>query len=181
VPYKPQDKAPEIRSFMAQVRKKTEGKDLFLMVEPGRSIVGEAGVLLTRVLYRKQTPSREFVIVDAAMNDLIRPALYEAYHAIVPVELPPPEVALEVVDIVGPICECGDFLARERPIPWPERGALLAVLGAGAYGMAMASSYNTRPLAPEVLVAGDRWSVVRARRTVEAMLGDECYPEWLQG
>lgn len=157
----------------------TADLDCELILEPGRYLVGNAGVLLTSVVMRKQGESKKFVIVDAAMNDLIRPALYEAYHAIVPVELPPADVALEVVDIVGPICECGDFLARERSIPWPERGAVLAVLGAGAYGMAMASSYNTRPLAPEVLVAGDRWSIVRPRRSVEAMLGDECYPEWL--
>ena len=123
--------------------------------------------------------AKKFVVVDAAMNDLIRPALYEAYHAIVPVELPDAGVALEAVDVVGPICECGDFLAQDRPIPWPERGDLFAVLGAGAYGMAMASNYNTRALAAEVLVAGDRWEVVRPRRSVEALLGDERYPSWL--
>jgi len=158
----------------------TADLDCELILEPGRYLVGNAGVLLTSVVMRKQGELKKFVVVDAAMNDLIRPALYEAYHAIVPVELPTAEVALEVVDVVGPICECGDFLARERAIPWPERGALLAVLGAGAYGMAMASSYNTRPLAPEVLIAGDRWSVVRPRRSVEAMLGDERYPDWLK-
>ncbi|MFO7564179.1 MAG: diaminopimelate decarboxylase [Enhygromyxa sp.] len=157
----------------------TADLDCELVLEPGRYLVGNAGVLLTSVVMRKQGELKKFVVVDAAMNDLLRPALYEAYHAIVPVELPPAEVALEVVDVVGPICECGDFLARERAIPWPERGALLAVLGAGAYGMAMASNYNTRALAAEVLVAGDRWSVVRPRRSVEDMLGDERYPDWL--
>ncbi len=158
----------------------TADLDSELILEPGRYLVGNAGVLLTSVVMRKQGETKKFVVVDAAMNDLIRPALYEAYHAIAPVELPGAEVALEVADVVGPICECGDFLARARPIPWPERGALLAVLGAGAYGMAMASSYNTRPLAAEVLVSGERWSVVRARRSVEAMLADEQYPEWLR-
>jgi diaminopimelate decarboxylase len=159
----------------------TADLDCELILEPGRYLVGNAGVLLTSVVMRKQGETKKFVIVDAAMNDLIRPALYEAYHAIVPVELPPADVAVQLADIVGPICECGDFLARDRAIPWPERGALLAVLGAGAYGMVMASNYNTRPFAPEVLVMGDRWSVVRPRRSVEAMLADECYPDWLQG
>jgi diaminopimelate decarboxylase len=157
----------------------TADLDCELILEPGRYLVGNAGVLLTSVVMRKQGELKKFVIVDAAMNDLIRPALYEAYHAIVPVELPATDVALEVADIVGPICECGDFLARERAIPWPERGALLAVLGAGAYGMAMASNYNTRPFAAEVLVDGDRWAVVRPRRSIEAMLADEPYPDWL--
>ncbi|PRP92888.1 Diaminopimelate decarboxylase [Enhygromyxa salina] len=157
----------------------TADLDCELVLEPGRYLVGNAGVLLSRVVMRKQGETKKFVIVDAAMNDLLRPALYEAYHAIVPVELPAPDAALEPVDVVGPICECGDFLARERPIPWPARGELLAVLGAGAYGMAMASTYNTRPLASEVLVSGDRWAVVRPRRRVEELLGDERYPDWL--
>ena len=157
----------------------TRDLDCELVLEPGRYLVGNAGVLLTSVVMRKQGETKKFVVVDAAMNDLIRPALYEAYHAIVPVELPDAGVALEAVDVVGPICECGDFLAQDRPIPWPERGDLFAVLGAGAYGMAMASNYNTRALAAEVLVAGDRWEVVRPRRSVEALLGDERYPSWL--
>jgi len=154
--------------------------DCELILEPGRYLVGNAGVLLSTVVMRKQGETKKFVVVDAAMNDLIRPALYEAYHAIVPVELPDAGVAVEVADVVGPICECGDFLARERAVPWPERGTLLAVLGAGAYGMAMASTYNTRPIAPEVLVAGARWAVVRGRRSVAEMIADERYPEWLE-
>jgi diaminopimelate decarboxylase len=153
--------------------------DCELVLEPGRYLVGNAGVLLTRVVVRKQGETRKFVVVDAAMNDLLRPALYGAYHAIVPTALPSPDVALEVVDVVGPICECGDFLAKDRAIPWPERGALLAVLGAGAYGMAMASTYNTRPLAAEVLVSGSRWSVVRPRRSVADLIADERYADWL--
>lgn len=153
--------------------------DCELVFEPGRYLVGNAGVLLTRVLTRKQGEEKKFVIVDAAMNDLLRPALYEAYHAIVPLKLPAPDVALETVDVVGPVCECGDFLARGRAIPWPAPDEAMAVLGAGAYGMAMASTYNTRPLAAEVLVKGDRWSVVRPRRTVEDLLGDERMPDWL--
>jgi len=153
--------------------------DCELVFEPGRYLVGNAGVLLTSVLTRKQGEEKKFVVVDAAMNDLLRPALYEAYHAIVPVNLPAADCALETVDVVGPVCECGDFLARARALPWPAQGELLAVLGAGAYGMSMASTYNTRPLAAEVLVSGTRWSVVRPRRTIEALLGDERIPDWL--
>ncbi|MFV8749899.1 diaminopimelate decarboxylase [Nannocystaceae bacterium ST9] len=150
-----------------------------LVLEPGRYLVGNAGVLLTEVLIRKQGEDKRFVVVDAAMNDLIRPALYDAYHTIVPVELPDPAVALVRADVVGPVCECGDFLARDRTMPWPERGELLAVLGAGAYGMTMASTYNTRPLAAEVLVDGDRWSIVRPRRSVAELIADERLPAWL--
>jgi diaminopimelate decarboxylase len=150
------------------------------VLEPGRYLVGNAGVLVTEVLVRKRGAERNFVIVDAAMNDLIRPALYEAYHAVVPLELPPRDVALETLDLVGPVCECGDFLARDRAMPWPAQGQLLALLGAGAYGMSMASNYNTRPLAAEVLVEGERWAVVRPRRSVRELLGDERYPEWLR-
>jgi diaminopimelate decarboxylase len=158
----------------------TADLDCELVLEPGRYFVGNAGVLLTRVLVRKHGETRKFIVVDAAMNDLIRPALYGAYHAVVPTTLPSPDVALEVVDVVGPICECGDFLAKDRAIPWPEPGALLAVLGAGAYGMAMASTYNTRPLAAEVLVTGERWAVVRPRKSVADLLADEPYPIWLE-
>jgi diaminopimelate decarboxylase len=179
IAYQSGDPVLEAKRWGQALVEATADIDCELILEPGRYLVGNAGVLLTSVVMRKQGETKKFVIVDAAMNDLIRPALYEAYHAIVPVELPSAEVAVEVADIVGPICECGDFLAHDRAIPWPERGALLAVLGAGAYGMVMASTYNTRPLAPEVLVNGDRWSVVRPRRSVEAMLGDEQYPDWL--
>lgn len=171
VPYKPQDKAPEIRSFMAQVRKKTEGKDLFLMVEPGRSIVGEAGVLLTRVLYRKQAHPREFVIVDAAMNDLLRPALYKSHHEILPLR----ETSRGTIraDVVGPVCESADFLALGREVPNALPGDLLAVSTAGAYGFVLSSNYNSRPRAPEVLVEGDSWRVARARETYEDLVRGE--------
>jgi diaminopimelate decarboxylase len=179
IAYESGDPVLEAERWGAALVDATADLDCELILEPGRYLVGNAGVLLTSVVMRKQGETKKFVVVDAAMNDLIRPALYEAYHAIVPVELPPADVELETADVVGPICECGDFLALERALPWPERGALLAVLGAGAYGMAMASTYNTRPLAPEVLVSGDRWSVVRARRSVESMIADEIYPEWL--
>jgi len=146
---------------------------LTVLYEPGRSIVGHAGVLLTRVLYRKAAESRRFLIVDAAMNDLIRPALYNAHHEIRPVAEVPASGPSEVVDVVGPVCESGDFLAKERTLPVVPEGALLAVLAAGAYGFAMSSNYNARPRAAEVLVHGDVFQVVRRRETYEDQVAGE--------
>ncbi|HEV8673379.1 MAG TPA: diaminopimelate decarboxylase [Methylomirabilota bacterium] len=146
---------------------------LTVILEPGRSIVGNAGALLTRVLYRKTTEGRRFVIVDAAMNDLIRPALYNAYHEIRPVAEPPAGAAPEVADVVGPVCESGDFLAKERSLPPLAEGALLAVMSAGAYGFAMASNYNARLRPAEVLVHGDRFQVVRRRESYEDLVAGE--------
>jgi diaminopimelate decarboxylase len=146
-----------------------------LILEPGRSIVGNAGALLTRVLYLKEMEAKRFVIVDAAMNDLIRPSLYNAYHEIVHVREPdgrPPTV----VDVVGPICESGDFLAKDRRLPEVTEGDLLAVMSAGAYGFAMASNYNARPRAAEVLVDGNRYSIVRQRETYESLIAGELLP-----
>src|SRR6266403_2134535 len=131
--------------------------------EPGRSIVGNAGALLTRVLYHKPTDAKTFVVVDAAMNDLVRPAFYASYHAILPVAEAPAGAPVETADVVGPICESGDFFAKDRALPRPEEGDLLAILSAGAYGFAMASNYNTRPRPGEVLVDGDRYTIVRRR------------------
>jgi diaminopimelate decarboxylase len=150
-----------------------ERLSLTVLLEPGRSIVGNAGVLVTRVVYRKETEGRRFVVVDAAMNDLIRPALYNAHHEIRPVAEPAAGATPEVVDVVGPVCESGDFLAKERPLPPVPEGALLAVLSAGAYGFAMASNYNGRPRAAEVLVEGDRFEVVRRRESYEDMIAGE--------
>ena len=143
-----------------------------VLLEPGRSIVGNAGVLLSRALYRKQTPDKRFLIVDAAMNDLIRPSLYEAYHEIRPVRdmAAAPRVT---VDVVGPICESGDFLAKDREMPEVSEGDLVAVMSAGAYGFAMSSQYNARPRAAEVLVEGDRYRVVRRRETYEDLIAGE--------
>jgi diaminopimelate decarboxylase len=143
-----------------------------LVVEPGRAIVGDAGVLLTRVLYVKEQVGKRFVIVDAAMTELIRPALYGAYHAIVPVDHDPslPETP---ADIVGPVCESSDFFAHDRALPPVKRGDLLAIRGAGAYTATMGSNYNTRPLAPEVLVEGGGFQVVRARQKLEDIWRDE--------
>ncbi len=144
---------------------------LHLLLEPGRSIVAPAGALLTRVLYRKTNNGKRFLIVDAAMNDLIRPSLYQAYHEIVPVCVTPAN--MEITDVVGPICETGDFFARDRELPMVEEGALLALLDAGAYGMVLASNYNTRPNPAEVLVDGSRAKVIRRRETVADLLRQE--------
>jgi diaminopimelate decarboxylase len=149
-----------------------------VLMEPGRSLVGNAGSLITRVLYEKVNQDKRFLVVDGAMNDLIRPSLYNAYHAIVPVVQRAnghPEVTL---DVVGPICESGDFLAKDRALPACQPGDLLAVLSAGAYGFAMASNYNARPRVPEVMVNGDRFAVVRARETYEDLIRGEIIPTW---
>jgi diaminopimelate decarboxylase len=147
-----------------------------VLLEPGRSIVGNAGVLLTRVLYRKTSPDKTFVIVDAAMNDLIRPAFYGAYHEIRPATEAAAARPRETVDVVGPICESGDFLARDRELPRADEGELLAVMSGGAYGFAMASNYNARPRAAEVLVDGDRYAVVRRRESYEDLVAGESIP-----
>ena len=142
-----------------------------LIVEPGRSISGNAGILVTKVLYTKATPSKEFYVVDAAMNDLARPSLYQAYHEIQPVKKE--ERGTVTVDIVGPICETGDFLARDRAVQVLEQGELLAVMSAGAYGFTMSSNYNSRPRAAEVMVSGDRFQVVRDRESLEDLVRGE--------
>ncbi|PYI94217.1 MAG: diaminopimelate decarboxylase [Verrucomicrobia bacterium] len=146
---------------------------LRVLLEPGRLLVGNAGVLLTRVRYLKQAAQKKFVIVDAGMNDLIRPALYQSYHEIVPVR-EPSDKARESVDVVGPVCESGDFFAQDRELPPVNEGELLALMSAGAYGFAMASNYNSRPLPAEVLVQGDRFSLIRQRQTTEDLIRDEC-------
>jgi diaminopimelate decarboxylase len=144
-----------------------------VLLEPGRSIVGNAGVLLTRVLYRKETGEKTFLVVDAAMNDLIRPSLYGAYHEIRPVDEARLGGAIETVDVVGPVCESGDFLARDRALPRMEEGDVLAVMSAGAYGFVMASNYNARPRAVEVLVDGARSTIVRRRESYEDLVAGE--------
>lgn len=144
---------------------------LKILFEPGRFLVGNAGVLVTEVQYLKETPAKKFVIVDAGMNDLIRPALYEGYHEIVP--LKKSDLATEVVDVVGPVCESGDFFAQDRGLPPVEQGDLLAVLSAGAYGFVMSSNYNSRPMLPEILVDGSAFRVVRKRQTFEDLIQGE--------
>jgi diaminopimelate decarboxylase len=150
------------------------GLGVHLLLEPGRSIVGPAGALLTTVLYRKKNNSKNFLIVDAAMNDLLRPALYDAYHRIVPVALKPDRSRKrELVDVVGPVCETGDFLARDRQLPLTAEGDLLAVLDAGAYGITLSSNYNSRPRSAEVLVVGKSVKLIRRRETFKDMLRPE--------
>jgi len=144
-----------------------------VLLEPGRSIAGNAGILLTRVLYRKDTGAKKFVVIDAAMNDLIRPSLYGAFHDILPVDETDRARARETVDVVGPICESGDFLAKDRELAYVEQDDLLALMSAGAYGFAMASNYNTRPRAAEVLVDGNRYTIVRRRETYEDLVAGE--------
>ncbi len=150
-----------------------------IVMEPGRFIAGNSGVLLTRVLYRKRGPRKEFVITDAAMNDLIRPALYESYHEIVPVSRPRTSAPLRKVDVVGPVCETGDFFAQDRRLPVVGTGDLLAIKSAGAYGMSMASQYNARPIPAEALVRGDRYDLVRERDTLETIVARDRIPaDW---
>ncbi len=171
VAYQPGEKTPAIRDFIDSLRARLRQSGLAVMVEPGRSIAGPAGILLTRVLYRKKNGAKEFVIVDAAMNDLIRPALYRAHHEVIPVRrntLPP-----ITADVVGPVCETGDFLARDRRMANVMPGDFLAVCTAGAYGFVQASNYNSRPRAPEVLVEGASWRVIRQRETYEDLVRGE--------
>ena len=171
VAYKPGDQALSICDFIRAMCQRTAGHNLELLIEPGRSIVAEAGLLLTRVLYRKTNGDREFIIVDAAMNDLIRPALYQSHHEIVPVR--ENQAGTITADVVGPVCESGDFLARARQMPNVMPGDLLAVCTAGAYGFVAASNYNARPRPPEILVEGDRFRVVRKRETYEDLIRGE--------
>ncbi len=152
-----------------------------LIVEPGRSLVGNAGVLLSRVVYVKQGEARRFVILDAAMNDLLRPALYEAFHEIAPLVEPPAQAKLSPVDIVGPVCESADRFAAERMMPPLEAGDLVAIKSAGAYAAVMASSYNSRPIAAEVLVRDGDFAVIKPRQEIAQLFADEILPPWLTG
>ena len=169
---------PEFSDYAAIVRRSIGDLGCELAFEPGRSLVGAAGVLLTRVIYVKQGGTRRFVIVDAAMNDFVRPAMYDARHAIVPV-VDSGAAAGDEADIVGPVCETGDRLALALPLAPVAAGDLLAVHGAGAYGAVMSSTYNSRPLVPEVLVRGDDFAVVRPRQSYDALLNQDRLPEWL--
>jgi diaminopimelate decarboxylase len=171
IAYREEEKTPAIRAYVESLRGKLLESGLAVTVEPGRSIVGAAGALIARVLYRKRNGSKEFVVVDAAMNDLIRPALYGAHHEIVPVRRNRlPQIT---ADVVGPICESGDFLARGRRMADVMPGDFLAVRDAGAYGFVLSSNYNSRPRAPEILVEGAAWRVVRARETYEDLVRGE--------
>ena len=173
VAYHAGEKTPEIRAFVESLDARLRESGLHVVVEPGRSIAGAAGVLLTRVLYRKMNGTKEFVVVDAAMNDLIRPSLYRAHHEIIPVRRN--SLAPITADVVGPVCETGDFLARDRRMANVMPGDFLAVSTAGAYGFVLSSNYNSRPRAPEVLVEGAQWRIVRRRETYEDLVrGETC-------
>ena len=179
VPYNG-DTAPDLQAYARTVREAASGLGLDVIVEPGRYLVAEAGVLLTRVTYLKEGVTKRFVIVDAAMNDLIRPTLYEAEMPIMTVAEPALGPEYIPVDVVGPICESGDYLARNRPLPPVAAGDLLAVGMAGAYGAVMASTYNARALVPEILVNGSEAAVVRPRLPLESLIAADRLPPWLE-
>jgi diaminopimelate decarboxylase len=170
---------PDPAAYAKVVKEATRGLNCKLIFEPGRLIVGNAGILVTSVLYVKRGEAKTFIIVDAAMNDLIRPTLYEAHHDVLPVRQPGPKARSIRADVVGPVCETGDYLALDRDLPEPAPGDLLAVMTAGAYGAVQAGTYNTRALVPEVLVRGDAWSLVRPRLEVDALIDLDRLPPWL--
>lgn len=168
---------PAPAAYGEMIRRVTGNWGATLILEPGRLIAGNAGILVTKTLYVKDAGARRYLIVDAAMNDLIRPSFYDAHHTVWPVDRRR-RAAVETFDVVGPICETGDVLARGRDLARPEEGDLVAFLSAGAYGAVMSSTYNSRPLLAEVLVDGDRWAVVRRRQTVDEMLALETAAPW---
>lgn len=180
IPYQRDNNAPPLPVEYGQVIRETVGHlGCEVQIEPGRLIVGNAGVLVAAVIYVKEGEDRRFLILDAAMNDLVRPAMYGAWHDVVPVVEPEPGVERAPVDIVGPVCETGDTFARERPMPPLAEGDLVAFRSAGAYGAAMASEYNSRPLVPEVLVNGHQFAVIRPRPSFDEMVKRDTIPEWL--
>ncbi|GJD59961.1 diaminopimelate decarboxylase [Methylobacterium frigidaeris] len=180
IPYRDDNAPPpDPAAFAAVLRPHFRPLGLKPVFEIGRMIAGNAGVLVTRVLYVKHGEGRTFVIVDAAMNDLIRPTLYEAYHALRPVAEPKPDAARLTADVVGPVCESGDYLALAREMPEVKPGDLIAVMSAGAYGAVQSCTYNTRPLVPEVLVRGPDHAVIRPRPSYEELIGLDRVPEWL--
>jgi diaminopimelate decarboxylase len=180
IPYRDDvDVPPDPNAYAAIVKNATRGLGCKLIFEPGRLIVGNAGILVTRVLYVKRGEAKTFVIVDAAMNDLIRPTLYEAHHEIWPVKERAGGAAQITADVVGPVCETGDYLALDRRISEPKAGDLLAIMSAGAYGAVQAGTYNTRPLIPEIMVKGGEWSLIRPRLEADALIGLDRLPAWL--
>jgi diaminopimelate decarboxylase len=181
IPYREGEAAPPPpKDYARVVNAVLDPLDVEIVLEPGRVIAGNAGILLTRVIYVKDGGASRFVILDAGMNDLIRPALYDAWHDIRPVKTVTKDMPLAPVDLVGPICESSDAFARARPFPPVAAGDLVAIMSAGAYGAAQASEYNSRPRAAEVLVKGDRFEIVRPRRSYEQMLGEETLAPWLR-
>ena len=171
---------PSPEQYAKVVARRTAALGCQVILEPGRAVVGNAGALVASVIYLKKGENKRFVIVDAAMNDLVRPTLYDAHHEIVPVEEPQPGACLSRSDVVGPVCESGDYLALDRDLPDLAAGDLIAVMSAGAYGAVQAGTYNTRLLIPEVMVKGADYSVVRPRRTYEELIGLDTLPPWLK-
>ncbi len=169
---------PKPSELVEAIKEDIKKRNLTLIMEPGRSIVGNAGIFVTKILYTKKKDKKTFYIVDGAMNDLARPALYGAYHEIKPINLKEEHITIKA-DVVGPICETGDFLAKERGLPIMEKGELLAIMSAGAYGFTMASNYNSRPKVPEVLVKDKEWFLIRERETYEDLVRGERIPEFL--
>jgi diaminopimelate decarboxylase len=180
IPYREDNEPPpDPDAYAAVVKRATRGLGCRLIFEPGRLIVGNAGILVTRVLYVKRGEAKTFVIVDAGMNDLVRPTLYDAHHDIRPVREPAAGAPRIIADIVGPVCESGDFIALDRSLVAPEPGDLLAIMSAGAYGAVQAGTYNSRALVPEVLVRAHEWALVRPRVTAAELIALDRLPAWL--
>ncbi len=180
IPYERSNAAPPLPiDYGGMIREELGHLGCEIEIEPGRLIVGNAGIMVSQVIYVKEGEGRDFLILDGAMNDLIRPAMYDAHHDIVPVIEPAPGSENRPYDVVGPVCESGDTFARQRPLPPLRAGDLVAFRSAGAYGAVMSSEYNTRPLIPEVLVKGDQFAVIRRRPTFDEMINRDTIPEWL--
>jgi diaminopimelate decarboxylase len=179
IPYKASDNMPPPSDYAQMIREVTEGLGLQVVLEPGRVIAGNAGVMISEALYHKPAPDRTFLIIDAGMNDLMRPALYQAHHDILPLDEPSADAPMVTYDVVGPICESTDKFAATRAMPEIAIGARVAFMSAGAYGSVLSSQYNARPLVAEVLVDGDQFAVVRKRPSFEQMIELEQTPDWL--
>ncbi|MEE2877786.1 MAG: diaminopimelate decarboxylase [Pseudomonadota bacterium] len=179
IPYRRWDNPPPPDEYAQMIREVTEGLDVQVILEPGRVIAGNAGVMLTEALFTKPSPKRNFLVIDAGMNDLMRPALYQAHHDVLPLKEPAEDAEEISYDIVGPICESTDKFAAERKLPAVEAGDRLAFMSAGAYGAVLSSQYNARPLVAEVLVDGDKYAIVRRRPSFDEMIALEATPDWL--
>ena len=180
IPYVQSNETPPLPADYGKLIERTVGHlGCEIEIEPGRLIAGNAGLMVSEIIYVKSGEDRDFIILDGAMNDLIRPAMYEAYHEIIPVIEPVAGAEQALFDVVGPVCETGDTFAKERMMPLVNAGDLIAFRSAGAYGAVMSSEYNTRPLIPEVLVNGDQYAVIRARPTFDEMINRDTIPTWL--
>lgn len=180
IPYRADDEAPPLPAdYAGIVKRHVRALDCQVIFEPGRLIAGNAGILVTEVVYMKDGDGKSFVIVDAAMNDLIRPTLYEAWHEVGPIREPSDETGTITADIVGPVCETGDYLALARTMPAVKAGDRLAIYSAGAYGAVQAGTYNSRLLVPEVMVDGDRYHVIRPRKSYDDLIAQDSIPDWL--